>query len=216
MDARQLMLKIANISNPSLKADDDSYVDVDALKNELERVQPDYWGHIWHGVTPTRDPTNFFYVSRSTWPLNRLPNYASGSGYVLSRTALACVAPKIADGLYLPSEEMMMGIMVHSCNLKATDTKYIDVYGDGRVARWVIKHHVRNLTAVYLAGHSTPIPSKFSLNTTVILVALILGCSAWLLCIGKMLCRSRSAHCTGHRWQLVRQIDEQSDEEDGE
>merc|ERR1712032_293727 len=105
----------------------------------------------------------------------------------------------------------MGGIMVHSCNMKATDTKYIGVYGDGRVERWVIKHHVRNLTAVYLAGHSTPLPSKFSLNTTVILVVLLLGCSAWLLYIGRMLYRSRSAHCIGHRWQSVRQSDEEDE-----
>ncbi|KAF4141195.1 Galactosyltransferase [Phytophthora infestans] len=73
-------------------ADDDIYLRVDKLADELRAVrhrQRLYIGQVWDKLigrsqTPVRDPTERYYVSEKYYPLHTYPPFAFGPHYLLS------------------------------------------------------------------------------------------------------------------------------------
>lgn len=122
-----------------LKTDDDSYVAVRELELELARVKPDYWGHVFHGAKPYRDPQSKYFVPVSMWPDDVYPDYCGGAGYVLSRKALGCMATTMASEPYFPPEDVRTGIVAQKCRVKPTHTLLVDPGGFEPSNPWVIK-----------------------------------------------------------------------------
>ena len=142
-----------------LKTDDDSYVEVDGLQVELRRAPPDYWGHVYRGAQPVRDPRNKYFLSLSMYNENIFPDYCSGAGYVLSRKALECFVSKIKNQTYIAPEDVVTGIAMQTCGIKATQSGLVDVRGDYVPSKpWLIKHYVKTLSEV--VPSATPLDAK--------------------------------------------------------
>jgi hypothetical protein len=150
-----------------LKTDDDSYVKVDALEAEVMHAQPDYWGRVYHGNGPIRDPTSKWYTPSSMWSDEDgvFPDYCDGAGYAMSRKALECLVSEIkTPRLTLGAmEDVLTGVFMRNCGIEPINTVLIDVghYEDMNVydpsAPWLIKHHVNDLSQVD-PGLSSPSP----------------------------------------------------------
>eukprot|EP00624_Nannochloropsis_granulata_P004180 evm.model.NODE_31053_length_64317_cov_55.547771.4 len=126
-----------------LKTDDDCYVKMSGLQEELSQAQPDYWGYMHRRSHPIRDPENKNVVPLSMFPGSVFPDYCSGAGYVLSRKALECFVPNIENQTYISCEDVLTGVVMKTCNVTGTHNELIDIVGDFAPSRsWLIKHDV--------------------------------------------------------------------------
>jgi len=126
-----------------LKTDDDSYVDVSAVREELHKVKPYYWGKLWPTSGPKRDVNSKQHVSKNMWAADTFPPYCSGAGYALSGRAVECLLKGVGDQKFLSMEDVATAVSMQACGMPATGTELVDVagnYGEGQ--RWVIKHHL--------------------------------------------------------------------------
>ena len=127
----------------ALKIDEDSKVDMDMLKEELDRLKPNYWGHLWRRGGVNRDPRARESVSKSLYRPNIFPPYCSGAGYVLSKTAVKCIASKLAFHKYMPREDVATGLLAKACNIKATGTSKIKPGKGHKDGKWIISHYYK-------------------------------------------------------------------------
>jgi beta-1,3-galactosyltransferase 1 len=140
-----------------LKTDDDSYVKISGLQDELIQVQPDYWGYAYRGLGPNRHPENKNFVPTSMFPESVFPDFCSGAGYVLSHKALECFVSKIESQTYFACEDVSTGIVMQTCDIKASHSELVDRMGNNPPSTpWLIKHYVKN--------HSEIIPTATPLD----------------------------------------------------
>ncbi len=124
-----------------LKIDDDSLVDFVALRKELKRVKPAYWGFVFKNAPVVRDTKNKWYISKSTYVDDNYPDYCSGGGYVLSRKSIDCVVTKLGDSLFMPNEDVATGILAKKCEIYATHTNKIKSMKSQSGTDFIISHY---------------------------------------------------------------------------
>lgn len=128
-----------------VKVDDDSSVNIQKLSSVLLDAHPDYWGYVNHNTTPIRDITSKWYVSTRMWSGDHYPDFCSGAGYALSRKALQCYVNIIGTQPYMANEDVATGIIMRACDIQATSTDLVDVFGNYETTRpWIIKHYVKD------------------------------------------------------------------------
>jgi hypothetical protein len=89
-----------------MKCDDDTYVRVPLVMQELQNLQPNstiYMGSITKHSTPHRDRKNKWYISHEDWSESEFPPFAHGPGYILSRDMLRHFADEDARGEVFPN-----------------------------------------------------------------------------------------------------------------
>ena len=127
--------------NYILKIDDDSLVNMDKLRKELDRVQPDYWGRVWYNNVIDRDPKSKWYVSRKTYPQSVYPNYCSGAGYVLSYSANECIVSKLSVMKFMPREDVATGILAGKCGVSPVNSNKIQHMKPYNSNDYIIRHY---------------------------------------------------------------------------
>ncbi|XP_005390171.2 PREDICTED: beta-1,3-galactosyltransferase 4 [Chinchilla lanigera] len=114
-----------------LKTDDDVYVNVPELVSELVRrggaaggtpVPLLYLGRVHWWVRPSRAPGGRHLVSEEQWPATwgPFPPYASGTGYVLSASAVQLILKVAAQAPALPLEDVFVGVSARRGGLAPT------------------------------------------------------------------------------------------------
>lgn len=122
-----------------LKTDDDVYVNVPELVSELIRrggawgqqkskttgsrpVPLLYLGRVHWWVRPSRAPGGRHLVSEEQWPptWGPFPPYASGTGYVLSSSAVQLILKAAARAPLLPLEDVFVGVSARRGGLAPT------------------------------------------------------------------------------------------------
>jgi hypothetical protein len=147
-----------------LKTDDDCYVDVDGLRAELRRVEPDYWGKVWRSAVPIRDPKHKWHVSKAMWPEATYPDYCSGAGYVLSRKAVNCMATLVPRKTFLGIKDVATGAALRECGIVPTDTLLVagttlsEFAPNDASGKWLIAHNVPDMVPF----HTEPAPPSTS------------------------------------------------------
>jgi hypothetical protein len=129
------------------KTDDDSYVNVEALKYQLmeskhaqnqdnRQDQPrDYWGFCkLEKNQPERGGR--WALSYEVYPEPMLPQYCKGAGYAMSRKFIECASDNehISKTRYMPLEDISMGLIAERCGIKPTmieNRKWINLFRTG-------------------------------------------------------------------------------------
>lgn len=93
-----------------LKTDDDSYVNIGDVSraSQAQYRHTDYIGLCMSGE------------GRSKELLEEYPPYASGSGYLLSKSLLACFTNFVPTSLSITTEDALSGILANACNVQCT------------------------------------------------------------------------------------------------
>ncbi|XP_071107116.1 beta-1,3-galactosyltransferase 1-like [Haliotis cracherodii] len=102
-----------------LKADEDTFTDVDVLVRLLKKLRPvnSVLGHIY--LSPPVLRTGKWAVSVYVYPFTLYPRYASGNTYVMSMDLGRCVVQNASLFPYTPIEDAFItGIMCVACNCK--------------------------------------------------------------------------------------------------
>ena len=126
----------------ALKIDDDSLVQFEALRKELRRAKPDYWGRVWHNAGVIRDPKSKWFVSKSAYSPDRYPDYCSGAGYALSKEANACIVGKLPTLRFMPREDVATGILAQQCGIKAVSSMKVKPVKSYNGDDYIIRHYV--------------------------------------------------------------------------
>lgn len=81
-----------------------------------------YLGRVHWRVRPTRTPESRHHVSEELWPENwgPFPPYASGTGYVLSISAVQLILKVASRAPYLPLEDVFVGVSARRGGLAPT------------------------------------------------------------------------------------------------
>jgi len=128
----------------AMKTDDDSFIFTSKLKKTLSGKHFEYWGAVHRNVSPIRNPSNKWSVSKEIYARNEYPNYCSGAGYALSKAFLTCAVPKLADFTFMPREDVATGLLAESCGISPTTVSSIDTGGRKEVSdTTVLKHYVK-------------------------------------------------------------------------
>jgi len=88
-------------ANYILKCDDDTYVRLDRVIAALPPGPQDdlFFGAIASGVSPIRDPESMWYLSREDYPLEKLPPFSNGPGYVIASNLARDVTDAFAQNV---------------------------------------------------------------------------------------------------------------------
>ena len=125
-----------------LKIDDDSYVKMERLRNELNLRKPDYWGHLYHKEVINRNPSSQWYVSRKIFPDKVYPDYCSGAGYVLSKELVSCVDTKLATHTFMPMEDVATGILAKKCGKQPVHSSLVQHMKPYKSDDFILRHYV--------------------------------------------------------------------------
>ena len=90
-----------------LKADDDSYVNMEAIENYLESNDPDYLGYCMKGQSP-----RFRQMLEDVYP-----PYASGAGYLISNSFLRCMDDLADRWPSVIDEDANTGLLARECSV---------------------------------------------------------------------------------------------------
>lgn len=98
-----------------LKTDDDSYVNMGEIQriSRAEHRRADYVGLCMHGM------------GQADNLLEEYPTYASGGGYMLSQSLVACVADAVSKSLAIITEDAFSGVLARACGANCTTEKRI-------------------------------------------------------------------------------------------
>lgn len=127
-----------------VKTDDDSYINTRKLQEVLEGY--DYWGFIHKKVSPIRDSSSKWYVSKKLYPEALYPPYASGAGYALSKTFLECAQKEIKFLPFMPREDVMTGLLAKRCGVTPHHSNLLDYSGGSNSKGKLIYHYVKDMT----------------------------------------------------------------------
>ena len=151
-----------------LKTDDDSYVNLKKLEENLMiRHENDlpihYWGKCHDDYwKPHRNQEiewqKKWYISFETYAEPNYPPYCQGAGIALSRNFLDCAINHIPKIKYMPNEDVAVGMLAERCEIPITNN-------DGVWIRWdnedgitmdgkIIQHYVRTDTDMRLHHYS--------------------------------------------------------------
>lgn len=131
-----------------LKTDDDSYVNMGEIQrvSRAEHRKADYVGLCMDGM------------GQGDNLLETYPTYASGGGYMLSQSLVACFADAMSTSLGIATEDAFSGILARACGANCTTEKRIYPWReqDGVLHErkdFLIQHYVRNKDEMmYLHG----------------------------------------------------------------
>ena len=128
-----------------LKTDDDSYVYMKKLKDEINRLKPDYWGNgLWSGHNVQR--SGKYKIASTQYVHSKLPVYASGAGYVLSNAFVRCASEMIPSIKTISMEDVSVGVLAEKCNIKLISDDGVITPGYGKSIsdeKNVIRHWVK-------------------------------------------------------------------------
>jgi hypothetical protein len=117
------------------KTDDDSYVDLAKLENEIigkEGEPIHYWGCCTDiNYKPLRHPQRKWRVTFDLYPNIFYPLYCQGAGFAVSRDMAQCITAdeNIRDFRYNPFEDVSIGLLAEKCGYPHTsDCKKIRQY----------------------------------------------------------------------------------------
>jgi len=110
------------------KTDDDSYVDVDALRDELMNKNSKdapttrhYLGQCQMKYTDViRDVGYKWSLEKNIYPEPLLPRYCQGAGYALSKEFVKCAGNHIAKMRFLSHEDVAVGMLAERCHFNPT------------------------------------------------------------------------------------------------
>jgi hypothetical protein len=115
-----------------LKTDDDSYINIPVLHEELleggEGYQQEYFGHChvnrtipYRPFQLSRLPPYFkkFIVNKTVYPEKWNAPYCQGAGYILGPLLLQCIGREIAKIRYHPFEDVAIGLVAERCGITA-------------------------------------------------------------------------------------------------
>jgi len=122
----QVMQQNPEIVEYFFKTEDDCYIDVPYLKQQIELMtvtnekKVDYWGLCIENEKPNRGEWDPKFVPFKIYPYNYFPSSCIGHGYVLSSQFLACT---VGDGhvekaLQMQHEEHAVGLLAEKCNIQ--------------------------------------------------------------------------------------------------
>ncbi len=101
-----------------LKADDDTFTDVDRLVRFLKNSNPN---NSILGYVRTKElvlRVGKYEMPRNVYPLSMFPNYAYGVTYVLSMDVVSCIISYARRFRYFRIEDVFIaGVLVRSCNI---------------------------------------------------------------------------------------------------
>jgi beta-1,3-galactosyltransferase 1 len=105
-----------------LKTDDDMLINVQGVLKELTNntykpSQPMIFGKIQKWSRPYRSRSSKWYLPFWLYPEKYLPTFASGTGYVMTRRAVADIYAKSVDVPLIPLEDVFITGLVASNNL---------------------------------------------------------------------------------------------------
>lgn len=106
------------------KTDDNCYIDVDYLKEQIisenKKKTVDYWGKCIENSKPVRDEWNENYTPYRYYPYNYFPTYCVGAGYVLSPTFLKCAVNEghVKRSPYMRNEANTVGLLAEKCGFQ--------------------------------------------------------------------------------------------------
>lgn len=108
------------------KTEDDCYVDVQYLKQQIETEQNkkhnavDYWGVCIENEKPVRDEWDELYIPYVFYPYNYFPNYCIGQGIVMSARFVACSVydEHIENAYYMQHEPHAIGLLAEKCKIQ--------------------------------------------------------------------------------------------------
>lgn len=136
-----------------LKTDDDSYINLPVLKEELwkdgEGWEHEYFGHCHEKQTvpyrpfqKERLPPYFqkFIVNKTIYPEKWHPPYCQGAGYVVLPTFVHCMAKEMSSIRYHPFEDVAIGLLAERCNVP------VKRHSDANDFKWHFDHRPANLT----------------------------------------------------------------------
>mmetsp|Transcript_8587 Transcript_8587/g.9443 ORF Transcript_8587/g.9443 Transcript_8587/m.9443 type:complete len:506 (+) Transcript_8587:126-1643(+) len=130
----------------AVKTDDDSYVNIHGLYEKLFQNEQfstgtaqdndvdfklNYFGQCpQFQVLPSRDRTNKWPVTYTTYPEPALPLYCQGAGFGLSRSLLSCAVDNnhTANIRYMPFEDAAIGMLVERCGYKPSMIAGVKVF----------------------------------------------------------------------------------------
>jgi hypothetical protein len=115
-----------------LKTDDDSYINLPELQDELteggEGYLSEYFGrcHVkrvmpYRPAQEKRLPPYFrkFIVDKVTYPEKWYPPYCQGAGYLVGPRFLECIGREVAHIRFHPFEDVAVGIIAERCDIQA-------------------------------------------------------------------------------------------------
>lgn len=117
------------------KTDDDSYVDLHALRKELFFHNRHYIGHCQKEKKKViRDASYKWSMSIATYPEEYFPKYCQGAGFALSRNFVSCAYSQrhIAETRFMPLEDVAVGILAERCAFDPTES----VTGEIKLSRF--------------------------------------------------------------------------------
>lgn len=101
------------------KTDDDSFVDLVKLEQEIGSKDYDYWGCCTtEHFKPLRSPTRKWRVTFDLYPEEYYPLYCQGAGFAMSRTFVECMSSNLKDFRYNPFEDVSIGLLAERCSVK--------------------------------------------------------------------------------------------------
>lgn len=73
---------------------------------------------------PQRDPSHWDFVSEEAYPNEFFPTWASGEGYLLSRTFNECAVRMLENTSFIPMEGVATGILAELCNVQCQSDEW--------------------------------------------------------------------------------------------
>jgi len=145
----------------AVKADEDTYVQVDNLYELLRRKSPEYMGAIKKNATVIRDPADKWFVPREMFLSDHFPTYMQGAGYVLAASTLDCYETIVANANFINMEDVATGIIMKQCgvlpqNTDKVDTGYRGIFAP-RISRKPFLIHKVELQTHHLLQHTDEI-----------------------------------------------------------
>jgi hypothetical protein len=162
-----------------MKTDDDSYVRLHDIEQQVAQAQHDdngflYWGGPCRRGPVIRESQHKWFVSTEQYSAERYPRYAVGNGYILSSNLTACVvhsnnlceprkrtaqnetAPIMFSGI-IPNEDAYTGILVAGCQGKCErDYRFVvDQSNDPLPDNYLVQHHVKNAPDMKFLHHQS-------------------------------------------------------------
>lgn len=153
-----------------LKTDDDSYINLPELKEELwkngEAWERDYFGRCHEKRTiPYRPfqrerlPPYFrkFIVNKTVYPEKWHAPYCQGAGFIVRPSFVECMAQHLPHIRYHPFEDVGIGLLAERCHVNATR------HSSANEHKWVFDHRPANLTGKILQ-HPVETPQDMHLR----------------------------------------------------
>lgn len=129
--AIQFFLNHTKTATHVLKTDDDSYISMGKLTQQLTN-DTDYWGYGHINSPVIRHPWHRYYVNSTSFNPPTFPTYAAGCGYVLSRKFATCFCANTNQILVTPMEDANTGIAAQKCNVKLKQANKYEVLENNR------------------------------------------------------------------------------------